>query len=175
MKHRTPRLGIDIGRVIINGSGADTTFFGRSEDEALRLTPAVPGAFESIAALVERFEARVFLVSKCGERIQRRSMAWLDHHEFWTKTGLPRHQVRYCRQRRDKAIHARKLGLTHFVDDRFDVLIHLIDLVEHLYLFGPQKRRDPRSDPRLARMTATKTWPAVLEALDVRAPTKVSA
>ncbi|WUJ72316.1 hypothetical protein OG809_03410 [Kribbella soli] len=44
------RLGIDIGRVIIDGSSGpgDTSFFSGDTAAMLR-TPAVPGAFEAIA------------------------------------------------------------------------------------------------------------------------------
>ena len=62
MNNGTPRLGIDIGRVIIDGSshptGDDTAFFKGGIENAL-LTPAMPGAFESIARLSNLFEGRV--------------------------------------------------------------------------------------------------------------------
>lgn len=157
---RQPRIGVDIGRVIINGDGADTNFFGHDPVEALR-TPAVPGAFAAVGSLVEQFDGRVWLISKCGPKIQARSMAWLDHHGFWAQTGLARDQVRFCRERRDKAVHARKLALTHFVDDRYDVLTHLVGLVDRLYLFGPQPRRAP-SDRGLAGLIRALAWPDVL-------------
>jgi hypothetical protein len=154
---REPRIGVDIGRVIINGDGPDTQFFGHDQAEALR-TPAVPGAFASVAELVERFSGRVWLVSKCGPKIQARSLAWLDHHGFWATTGMDRKQVRFCRERPEKAKHARQLGLTHFVDDRFDVLTHLVGLVDRMYLFGPQRRRSEQ----LPGMLATPRWADVL-------------
>jgi hypothetical protein len=155
------KIGIDIGRVIINGEGGnDTSFFGH-DDQAAMATPGVPGAFEAITELVDAFEQRAWLVSKCGPKIQRRSMLWLDHHGFWAATGLSRANVRFCLERRDKAQHATKLGLTHFVDDRWDVHTHLAGLVEHLYLFGPQPRRDHASLPGLVH---TRTWDDVLGA-----------
>jgi hypothetical protein len=154
---REVRIGVDIGRVIIDGDGPDTAFFGHSEEHAMR-TPAVPGAFESVAELVDRFAGRVYLVSKCGPKIQGRSLAWLDHHGFWASTGVDRAKVRFCRERRDKAIHAVQLGLTHFVDDRFDVLSHLAGRVDRLYLFGPQRRRSAQ----LPGMLATLRWADVL-------------
>jgi hypothetical protein len=42
-------------------------------------------------------------------------------------------------ERRDKAKHARDLRLTHFIDDRLDVLQHLRGIVPELYLFGYQR------------------------------------
>jgi hypothetical protein len=155
------KIGVDIGRVIINGDGADTSFFGHNQIEAMR-TPAVPGSFEAVAELVRRFEGRVWLVSKCGPRIQARSLAWLDHHGFWAATGVVRDNVRFCKERRDKAVHARRLALTHFVDDRSDVLVHLVGLVDRLYLFGPQRRRPAGS---VRGMIAAPRWADVLDDL----------
>lgn len=85
----------------------------------------------------------VWIVSKCGERIQRRTLRWLDHHDVYERTGLPRGNVRFCRQRAEKASHCRELGITHFIDDRADVLSHLRGLVPNLYLFGAQTRPIP--------------------------------
>jgi hypothetical protein len=161
---REPRIGVDIGRVIIHGDGADTNFFAHDLDEAMR-TPAVGGAFAGVATLVERFDGRVWLVSKCGPKIQARSLAWLDHHEFWAQTGVDRSNVRFCRERPEKAVHARRLGLTHFVDDRLDVLQHLVGLVDRLYLFGPQKRRD-RFASGLPGLVEAPGWSNVIAYLD---------
>jgi hypothetical protein len=139
---REPRLGIDIGRVIIDGSshpdGGDTAFF--SGDEATMLaTPEMPGAFEAIAALVTSFGGRVWLVSKCGPKVQARTLHWLDAHDFYERTGVPSEHVRFCRERPDKRIHCEGLGLTHFIDDRADVHEAIRDVVDHQYFFGPQK------------------------------------
>ena len=136
------RLGIDIGRVIINGSGpgagsGDTSFFQGDRDAMLR-TPAVPGAFESITRLVELFDGQAWLVSKCGPRVQQRSLDWLRHHRFFALTGIPADHVRFCLRRPDKAIHCAELGITHFVDDKPDVHVALAGVVRHRYLFGPQ-------------------------------------
>jgi hypothetical protein len=136
---REPRLGIDIGRVIIDGSahpnGGDTAFF--DGDEATMLaTPEMAGAFDAIAQLRERFGGRVWLVSKCGARVQARTLRWLDGHAFYGRTGVSRDNVRFCRIRAQKREHCEELGLTHFVDDRVDVHAAIHGTVEHQYLFG---------------------------------------
>jgi len=125
-------------------------------------TPAVVGAFEAIAELVEGFAGAVWLVSKCGPKIQARSRAWLDHHGFWAATGVDPDNLRFCRERRDKAVHATQLGLTHFVDDRLDVLAHLQGLVGRRFLFGPQPRR---SSPQLDGLILAPSWADVLAEL----------
>ncbi|MCU1686197.1 MAG: hypothetical protein JWQ81_6936 [Amycolatopsis sp.] len=140
------RLGVDFGKVINAGRSApgkgDTVFLSGGYDQAMA-TPASAGCFDALARLTAQFEGRVWVVSKCGERIQQRTEQWLDHHDFWARTGIDSDQLRFCRRRPDKAVHCAELGITHFVDDRADVLGHLRDLVPHLYLFGHQGTPPP--------------------------------
>ena len=109
--------------------------------------------------LVGRFDGRVWLVSKCGERVQQRTLAWLDHHHFYDRTGIPRDHVRFCRARPEKADHCAELAITDFIDDRVDVMAALRSVVDRRYLFGPQRKPVP------ADVIATPTWSAVAEAV----------
>jgi hypothetical protein len=137
-----PRLGIDIGRVIIRPDDLlgpeDTPFLGSSYEAAMR-TPPNDDAFDVIARLADRFDGRVWLVSKCGESVQRKSRGWLDRHGFWEVTGVPREHLRFCLTRAGKRPHCEELSITHFIDDRPDVHRHLAGVVEHRLLFGPQR------------------------------------
>ena len=141
-----PVLGVDIGRVIIGAADpsgrADTSFLSGSEDAALS-TPATEGCFEAIAELVHAFEGRVWLISKCGPRIQRLTRRWLSRHEFYKSTGVRQDRVRFCLTRPEKRDHCVAIGATHFIDDRLDVLEHLVGLVPHLYWFGHQSGNTP--------------------------------
>ena len=150
MKHnghkKHPVLGIDIGRVIIGAVGddgtADTTFLNGGDDAAM-VTPATQGAFETIAELVQQFEGRVWLVSKCGPKVQARSRRWLAHNRFFQLTGVEPRALRFCRERHQKADHCRKIKATHFIDDRLDVLRHLRPLGVKLYWFGKGQKGPP--------------------------------
>lgn len=130
-----PVLGVDIGRVIIEGDGPDTSFVGGSDADAMR-APAMAGAFAALARLCETFEGRVWLVSKCGPKIQARTRTWLDRQRFFQSTGIPYGQLRFCRDRRDKAPICAELGIGLFVDDRFDVLQAMAGIVPHRFQFG---------------------------------------
>lgn len=135
-----PRLGVDFGRVIQGGglaAGAEDTVFLQGEPAAAMRTPATEGMFEVLPDLVGRFGGRAWVISKCGERVQRRTLDWLDHNDFYVRTGIARENVRFCRKRADKAVHCRELGITHMIDDRLDVHTALRGLVPNLYLFGP--------------------------------------
>jgi hypothetical protein len=155
---KQPRLGIDIGRVIIDGPahphGGDTAFFA-GDDRTMLATPEVPGAVDAIARLVTRFDGRVWLVSKCGHRIQRRTERWLEHHRFYQRTGVPCGQVRFCRTRPEKRVYCEQLALTHFVDDHPEVHAAIRGAVSYQYFFGPQRRPVPGYGQH------APTWPAV--------------
>lgn len=168
--HRTPRLGIDIGRVIIDGSshpdGGDTSFFSGDETAMLR-TPAVPGAFEAIRTLGELFDGQVWLVSKCGERIRDRSLRWLAHHGFFEHTGVDPDRTRFCRERKQKRGICTDLGIDHFIDDHPEVHRALRGAVANQYLFGPQRHAIPD------HVVWTPTWADVLDAVSSRMTTPV--
>jgi hypothetical protein len=114
-----------------------------------------PGAFQVIPQLVAHFEGRVWIISKCGENTQRKTLAWLDHHDFYRRTGVPYGNVRFCRQRSEKAVHCRELAITHMIDDRLDVHRAIREIVPHRYLFGPQEGEIPDW------VTHTPDWPTV--------------
>jgi hypothetical protein len=140
-KIRHPRLGIDIGRVIINGpahpGGGDTAFF-HGDEATMLATPEVDGCIPAIARLAGLFAGRVWLVSKCGPRVQARTERWLDGHGFCRRTGVPPEHVRFCRARAGKRAHCEELGLTHFVDDHPEVHAAIRGAVGYQYFFGPQ-------------------------------------
>lgn len=167
MARQGPRLGVDIGRVIIEGSspdGPDTAFFSGGLENA-KSTPAVAGVFDALAVLVERFEREVWLVSKCGERVEARTKAWLEHHDLFDRTGIDASQLRFCRRRSDKAPICAELGITHFIDDRIDVLAPMRGVVEHLYLFGTEPGP---ADERW--LTALPDWPTAVDLVQPASP-----
>jgi hypothetical protein len=153
------KLGIDVGRVLISPgaeSAPDTSFIGGTLEDALS-TPPYEGMFDVVPRLVTRFEGRVWIISKCGPRIQQRTLQWFERHRFFERTGIDRGNVRFCLERPQKAEHCAQLGITHFIDDREDVLQPMVGVVPNLYLFGPQRRP---GTPRLA-FTAVRTWSEV--------------
>ncbi|MBL4634944.1 MAG: hypothetical protein JKY56_13815 [Kofleriaceae bacterium] len=74
------KLGIDFGKVIIGATlnGVhDTSFLGSTLAAAMK-TPAAEGAFDAVKELVSRFRGQVWIVSKCGPTVEKKSRAWLD-------------------------------------------------------------------------------------------------
>lgn len=135
-------LGIDFGKVIISSvdtGSADTAFLSGTMDQAIR-TPPNPAAFETIKELVQTVDGCVWIISKASPPTQAKTRAWLKHWGFFETVGLSWDKLRFCLKRKDKVEHCRELRISHFIDDRLDVLDYLKSDVSHLYLFGPQPR-----------------------------------
>ena len=137
--------------------GPDTSFLDAKPDQAMRIPPA-PGAERVLRELVSRTGGNVWFVSKAGQRIQGLTRQWFEHNDFHDRSGVPRQKLLFCRRRHEKRGIAEHLRLTHFIDDRMDVLAPMRDVVPHLYLFGVQARPAP------AWVTAVRDW-AHLEGL----------
>lgn len=162
---RSPaRIGVDVGRVLVGASDtsgkADSSFLDGNDAKALAREPE-PYAFEVVGRLWKSTGGGVWIVSKCGTRIESLTRRWLDHHRFHETTGVPREHLRFCKRRPEKRNHAAELQLTHFIDDRLDVLEPMVGLVPNLLRFG----RDEIVMPPWA--TAVRDWPAVLGLLTV--------
>ena len=123
------RIGIDIGNVIVGGGGEDTSFFS---DNYLK-TPKIEGSFEAIRKLAEDFD--VWLLSKCGQTVQDKSLAWLLYHDFYSITGVNPEQVLFCRQRNQKAGIAKNMGFRVFIDDRTDIIDSMNGIVDQPIMF----------------------------------------
>lgn len=130
-----PRLGVDIGGVVVSLAHereADTSFFGSDPDR----TPAVPHAMWTLWRLGRYFEGEIHFVSKAGHRIEAVTRAWVAANRLFESTGLDPTHLYFVRERSDKAVVARRIGLTHFVDDRIDVLAAMNGLQRYLFLPG---------------------------------------
>ena len=164
MEHSGPiALGVDIGGVLIERTddSDDTSFWGENYLE----TPEIEGAMVAIAALrKERFGDAVYLVSKSGEDTERRAREWLVHNAFYDKTGVPPEHVHFCRKRHEKAPICAELGITHFVDDRLEVLTHL-DTVPHKFLFQPREAEVAEHEDFLDQVERVGSWADALTAI----------
>jgi len=154
------RIGLDVGGVLtdsLRNDGTDTSF--RSDN--FMATSAVPGSLEAVATLVQRYGAEnIFIISKCGKEIERKTRLWLEGNEFYTQTGFWVQNLHFCLHRADKAPIAAKLGLTDFVDDHVEVLMYMDGVVDLRYLFGPQVE-----PPQTTGLIIVPTWSETLRAV----------
>ncbi|MFN8609682.1 MAG: hypothetical protein U0931_19235 [Vulcanimicrobiota bacterium] len=151
-------LGVDVGGVIIDRQNdrTDTSFFGPNY---LKTSPC-EGVFECLQA-ASRAGFEIHVVSKCGPNTQRKTLEWLQHHDFYRRTGVLPERVHFCRTRPQKAPICRQHRISYFVDDRLDVLDHLSD-VARLFLFQPNAEDEARWR-RGHRARLVRRWAEVLE------------
>ena len=77
----------------------------------------------------------IFVVSKAGYKISQRSNEWMQHNKFFDKTGINPSNVHFCKERPQKGSICSKLSITHFIDDRMDVLNCMPNSVKFRFLF----------------------------------------
>jgi len=117
-KAREPRIGIDIGGVLLT-----------ADMRRCSTVYEVPGGLSAIRIIADIFGARnVFLVSKVrlGGRMHQRTQQWLSEPDgFLEKSGIPPGNVVFVSAINGvegKGVAAARLGLSHFIDDKSDVL-----------------------------------------------------
>lgn len=140
------RIGVDFGGVI-----------ARMGDDWVQ----TPGCFEAIATLAHKYG--IFIVSKAGEEMSAKTLAWLEEQGFYATTGVPRENVFFVPQRHHKADVAKKLGLTIFVDDLWAVLQHLSTVpTRFLFLPGGESKKTTGVPGTVRKVTG---WDEVLRHL----------
>jgi hypothetical protein len=156
-------LGVDIGGVIVDrvAENSDTSFFGDRPMD----TPAVAGVFDALAELVPMFGSRVHIISKAGPKIAALSREWLASQGVFDAIGVPESNLWFVRRRHEKAPICARLGVTHFIDDRPDVLQHLTT-VPHQFLFlgGLGHHLPPASTP--PKVHRVSTWPELVTKIE---------
>lgn len=158
------RIGLDVGGVIIDrirNDGTDTSF----KSDNFLLTSAVPGVFAAVELMTRAYGAEnVFIISKAKPKTQDKTLRWFEHKEFYATTGFLHSNVYFCLERDEKGRIADCLPdgpLTHYVDDRADVLHHMPN-VGTRYLFGEQDRTWL---VKTEDFVPALTWPVVLRHL----------
>jgi hypothetical protein len=162
-----PLLGLDIGGVLKpHRVREDNPRFA----EALEQTPPFAGAVDGVRRLVgEVFGGRVWVVSKIREANEEPLRAWLRHHGLVAAGLIAADHIHFCRERADKAVIAAGLGLTHFVDDRPEVLSHMPERLIR-FLFQPDPDELQRYAPSVVGVPVFDAWPALTEALAASVP-----
>lgn len=167
-------IGIDVGGVIIDkdkNDDSDTSLFGPNYLQA----KPVECAFAALRSLNKiTFKDRVWIVSKCGANIEQRTREWMEHNQFHETTGIPKERLRFCRDRSGKAPIAREIGLTHFVDDKLEVLNYMKGAVAHRMLFRPHGSEIDKNRTFWSNgVMLWSDWPSLmawLEAEDAKLP-----
>lgn len=152
-----PALGIDIGRVISFGD----TDGGIPRVKDYLDVPVTKDAISAIKQLNLQFNGFIYLVSKCKGKTQVRTRHWLSHINFAEETGVPADHVFFCESREGKAPICETLEITHFIDDRLEVLGYL-KTVKNKFLFHPDEREVALNSRLENIVTRVEDWRELL-------------
>ncbi len=157
-------LGVDIGNVIINNRIAN--WQNGFREGGYSAIPSVEHAFESLRRLSnERFGDRIVVISKCSLESQPKVLTWLIDNDFYNKTGISPDRIFFCLERFEKEKLCKDHSVTHFIDDRLEVLGYLINTVPHLYALNPDKEELETFKEFLPKVTVMGDWDKILEEL----------
>ena len=156
-------LGIDIGNVIINHRLTDKDDKTLHE-ERYSTIPVSEGAFDAIKKLNDdKFHGNIFLISKCTPWAQEKILAWLKDNNFYEKTGVKPENVFFCRKRSEKDKICKDNNITYFIDDRLEVLSHMIETVPHMFLYQPNQSEIDEFKQFLPKVTKVESWADIVE------------
>ena len=147
-------LGVDLGGVTMS----------REKNEAGIYLPIL-GSFGALSRLRDHFRGNVVIVSRVNDNEQARGiLESLSRQDFFSFTGIARTAIHFCIKREEKAPICVRLGVTHFIDDRLEVLYHLHRAgIKNLYLF--QGRKEEYSvapyNSILGEVTRVESWQEV--------------
>ncbi|MEX0917435.1 MAG: hypothetical protein WDZ90_02855 [Candidatus Paceibacterota bacterium] len=155
-------LGVDLGNVIIDHNGFGTTpEFFQSGD--YNIIPPVSGVFDALSQLSkERFGGNIFVAYNATDVADQKITSWLEAHDFFQKTSVSRYRVRRTQNVRNKLSLCGFYKATHFIDDRLEVMSHLIGKVENLYLLRPQESEVEQYRCFLPYVVRVQTWQEIL-------------
>ena len=152
-------LGVDIGNVIIDHRQILDVNDESIWNERHSTIPAATDVFDCLKKLNEgRFKGNIFLVSKLKVEHDNRTLAWLKDNKFFEKTGIKPENLFFCRERSDKERICRENGITHFIDDRLEVLSYMVDVIPNLYLFSPDSEEVDEFKQFLPKVTKVESW-----------------
>lgn len=152
-------LALDIGGPIIDCRSGSTL-------DEYRAAPETAHAIPSLAWLVraKRFK-RVLLISQCSPELEKVKRQWFIDRDVYDRTELSEGDVYFCRKPEDKAMICRTNAVTHFVDDRIEILRHAL-MVPHLYAFNPSPAEFDQHPGLRGTITTVKDWPALMHHLE---------
>lgn len=150
MKTTSPIIiGIDLGSTIVDRNTNPRYPF--------------PDAIRVIKRVVDELcgPKQTFIVSKVNAEQKIWAKQWLFRNRFYNHTGIPMKNIRFCAERSDKAPICKELGITHFIDDRPEVLFYMKDIVQNRILFQGVKCEVEKYSSTIGSIVRVANWQQV--------------
>lgn len=130
------RIAFDLSRVIIRGG------VKHDPDFVVNGNVYLPDAVPTLNDIVAYHGASEILVfSRVKDDAEEEAVwRWIAQHNFYAYTGILPGNVHLCRKRAEKRALCERFRPWVAIDDRFEVLHQLVDIVPRLVLFQGRKK-----------------------------------
>jgi len=122
-----------------------------------------PNSFKVISELVKRGD-NVYMISKCNSRQKEEVERWLSYVNFFNLTGVKSENLYFCFERRDKGIFVKALNIQLMIDDRAEVMTHILPTVIK-FLINPETDDYDRHSKQLWNCKVVANWLEIERAL----------
>ncbi|WP_372019142.1 hypothetical protein [Tistrella mobilis] len=164
---RPPCLGVDVGGVLCRLHLKEGRLPATPEGGAAALV-AMPDVHVVMHTVLKPFFGdRIHIISKAEPAVRPLIAAWLWQSGLAEAIGLVPERVHFTETLAEKAVIARQLGLTHMIDDRFEVLARM-PFLQLAVLFADPGLPPPTAPGIAANIRHAGSWPeaAGLVAMD---------
>lgn len=144
-------IGIDLGNTIVRSQHGHGS------------TQAFPDSLRTIRKMVQAFN-KVVIVSRVNPAQEIRARQWIKDSQFEANTGIPIEDVHFCENRSDKGRICKSIGVTHFIDDRPEVMHSMPPGVRKI-LYGPSLE-DQRKHS-IEGMEIVQSWKEVAQKFEL--------
>ncbi len=151
-------LCVDMGNVIIDHLGFGTTEQFVNEGNYCEIPPVKDVLFFLAKLNAERFKNNVYVIYNATGVADSKIDSWLDCNDFCEITKIERNRIIRSKGGRNKTGFCIEKGISHFIDDRLEVLSYLFNVVPNLFLFRGQNREIKKFKFCLSNVKRLENW-----------------
>ena len=155
------RIGIDINGVIANNKRVYI------KTEQYSVFSVMEDAIDVVRKIVNKYGAEnIYIISRVkSHRLSFITGIWMETHNFLKESGILLDNIYICNLLKDKAEIAKKLQLTHFIDDRPKVLSYFPENIS-IIIFQPNEEIN-KYPSVLSRAKTANSWKEIAKLLKV--------
>jgi len=156
------KIGIDINGVLANNK---LPYF---KTQNYSIFSVMENAINVVKNLVKKYGAENIYIISCVQSHQLSFITgiWMETHNFLHKTNISLDNVIICTRMKDKSRIAEKLNLTHFIDDRPEVL-NYFSKETTILVYQPKKSQIKKYPDIASRAIIVNSWNEIADYLKI--------
>jgi hypothetical protein len=159
------RIGVDFGNVIIDhkGFGTNTEYIEQGDFNRI---PPVAGSVQALASLLRQDVACIAVTYNATDVVDSKIIDWLRH---WLPSELLNDErliISRSLNGRDKRLNCQLHQLTHFIDDRVEVLNGLMGVVPNRILLNYTVSEFDQFFDSLKKPKIASSWEGAIRMLE---------